>query len=530
MSTMSYSKLTSASVQGVDGCAIAVEVDLASGLPQINVVGLPDPSVRESVERVRAALRNSGFQFPMQRITVNLAPADIRKEGTAYDLAIAAAILIASAQLQERHFKDTLVIGELALSGELCRVPGVLPMAEAARRIGMKRILLPAGNAAEAALISGMEVYAASSLKQLAECCREAEGWDSLLWRGDERPKSSSAESVNASATDSVWAENRLDYSDVLGQHAAKRALAIAAAGRHNILLSGPPGTGKTMLIRRLPGILPPMSDEESLEVTKIYSVAGKLARLDTLITERPFRSPHHTISAGGLVGGGSIPRPGEVTLAHRGVLFLDELPEFPRAALESLRQPLEDREVTLARARAVYRFPASFQLAASMNPCPCGFLGATAGGAQGQPECSCSQTAIDRYRSRISGPMLDRIDLLVEVQRPESIDSAQSGMSTADMRALVQRAIQAQQKRRPGFDVLWNGELSGVALRRAASLQPEASNLLQQAFDRLGISLRARDRILKLSRTIADMEGCEVIEASHVAEAIQYRRLPGWS
>lgn len=510
-----YANLFCASVQGVEALWINVETDISPGLPQVNVVGLPDPAVRESVERVRAAVKNCGFQFPLQRITVNLAPADQRKEGTAFDLAIAAGILMVSGQLDAGPFTRTLIIGELALSGEVRPVPGVLPMVEQAKRRGIRRVLLPAGNAPEAALIGGMELFAVTHLAQLAGKTE----WSGLRFT----PGTRADEFENTGSEDETVPDSGLDFADVLGQPTAKRAVLTAAAGRHNLLLSGPPGTGKTMLVKRLPGILPPLTEEESLQVTKIYSAAGKLGTGKvTLIRTRPFRSPHHTISPGGLIGGGSVPRPGEVTLAHEGVLFLDELPEFSRQALEALRQPLEDREVTIARSRAVFRFPARFMLAASMNPCPCGFhLHETE-----DQRCICSAGRIAAYRSRLSGPLLDRIDLQVEVPRPAIQGAKPDGWTTAKMRDQVMAAAERQRARSEVTGVRWNCDLTGRALREACKLKPDAAKLLDSAYRALGFSMRAHERVLKLARTIADLDEQDAVGADHVAEAIHYRFL----
>ncbi|MFF2088994.1 YifB family Mg chelatase-like AAA ATPase [Paenibacillus sp. NPDC058174] len=517
-----FSVMRSSSVLGVEGKSILVEVDIASGLPQVNVVGLPDPAVRESVERVRAAIKNSGFTFPMDRITVNLAPADMRKEGTAFDLAIAAGILTASEQISSKPFEDAILIGELSLNGLLRPVPGVLSMIEQAKRSGIRKVLLPHGNAQEAAWIGGMELYALNSLGELRGG-GDREGWDALRYI----PQTDSRNTVSVSNQPECFG----DYSDVIGQQHAKRALVIAAAGKHNLLFAGPPGTGKTMMIRRLPGILPPLTEAEALEVTKIYSAAGKLSTdAHGLIETVPFRSPHHTISAGGLIGGGSVPKPGEVTLAHRGVLYLDELPEFSRQVLEVLRQPLEDGIVTIARSKAVFHFPARLMLAVSYNPCPCGYSGHETA----EKRCICSDAVISRYRAKLSGPLLDRIDLQLEIPRPAeqpgnaNSTSVSTRMDSAHMRQLVLSARERQAHRMASQGLRPDTRLSGASLRRSIKLRPEAHDMLENALEALGISMRAYDRILRLSRTIADVEGSDAIEAEHVAEAIQYRRLNG--
>ena len=480
----------------------------SSDLRNFTIVGLPDAAVRESRERVEAAIRNSGFEFPIERITVNMAPADIPKRGPSFDLPIALGILIATGQVSIESLDEVVLVGELSLDGGVRRVSGALPSALGARDWGCRAIIVPPDNAREAAVVDDLDVYPAETLY---DCV-------TLLEEGMIR------EPVKVSAEDLALdtPQYAVDFSDVRGQEHVKRAMEIAAAGGHNMVMIGPPGAGKTMLARRLPTILPPMRLAEALEVTKLYSVAGLVGRDTALITTRPFRHPHHTVSTAGLVGGGSLPQPGEVSLAHHGVLFLDELPEFTRAALEVMRQPLEDGHVTIARAQLTLTFPAQFQLVAAMNPCPCGYYGD-----QVKP-CVCNSGAVARYRNQISGPLLDRIDIHIEVPRltPDELLGREAGESSAVIRERVLSARRAQNERFEGLPFFSNAQMSSRALREMCPLGAEAEGLLRRAIDQFALSARAHDRIIKLARTIADLAGSEEIQVPHLAEAVQYRSL----
>ena len=489
-------------VSGIRGNSILAECYISSGLPGFDIVGLPDAAVKEARERVRAAAKSSGMAFPVSRITVNLAPANLKKAGSHYDLPILLSILAASGSVR-RPRSDSAFLGEVSLDGQLRPVSGVLPMALAAKREGIKALFVPAENAAEATLARGPAVYGIRNIRQLADALNgEITLAPEPLWEPERRERT------------------ELDFKDVLGQENVKRALEVAAAGSHNVLLIGPPGSGKSMLSKRLPSILPEMTWEESLEVTQIYSVMGLLTPKEPLVSRRPFRSPHHTISNAGLAGGGTNPRPGEISMAHQGVLFLDELPEFRKDTLDMMRQPLEDGRVTISRVSGAVTYPAEFMLVCAMNPCKCGWYGDPSG------RCKCSDRAVSDYRGRISGPLLDRIDIVVEVPAVhfEDLRARAEAEASAEVKKRVDAARIRQNQRFGENTSMCNARMGPDEMRKYCDLDEAGAALMKQAFEAMGLTARSYDRILKVARTVADLDGCENIEPQHIAEAIQYR------